>query len=52
VIDNITLNQPAYNYIMLYAGIRFAGDFVNNLKDITFANVAASAEVYIADNVR
>jgi len=51
VIDNITAGEPAYWYIGLYVAIRFLTDFVTNLKDVTFANVSASSEAYIADHV-
>jgi len=43
--------STTYTYIGLYAGIKFLGDFVNNLREVTFANVSASAEVYIAQMV-
>lgn len=39
-----------YTYILvgLYAVVRFLADFVNNIREIPFANVSASAEIYIA----
>lgn len=32
----------------MYAIVRFTADFVNNIREIPFANVSASAEIYIA----
>lgn len=60
-VDDITCNSEKgsggdcphtaeYTYILvaLYAVIRFLADFVNNIREIPFANVSASAEIYIA----
>ncbi len=38
-------------FVILYVAIRFAGDLVNNLREIPFANVSASAEIYISHRV-
>ena len=35
----------------MYCVVRFAADFVNNIREIPFANVSASAEIYIAHMV-
>jgi len=35
----------------MYAIVRFLADFVNNMREIPFANVSASAEIYIAHMV-
>jgi ABC-type bacteriocin/lantibiotic exporter with double-glycine peptidase domain len=60
VIDHVTCDSGAgdggcivdhhttYLLIGLYCTCRFAADFVNNIREIPFANVSASAEIYIA----
>jgi ABC-type transport system involved in Fe-S cluster assembly fused permease/ATPase subunit len=35
----------------MYAILRFTADFVNNMREIPFANVSASAEIFIAHKV-
>lgn len=50
-VDAITYNEGAghtYMLIAMYCVIRFCADFVNNIREIPFANVSASAEIYIA----
>jgi ATP-binding cassette subfamily B protein len=61
-VDDITCNSEhqsgggdcphtaEYTYLLvaMYAVIRFLADFVNNIREIPFANVSASAEIYIA----
>jgi ATP-binding cassette, subfamily B, heavy metal transporter len=37
-----------YMLITMYCVVRFLADFVNNIREIPFANVSASAEIYIA----
>jgi ABC-type transport system involved in Fe-S cluster assembly fused permease/ATPase subunit len=32
----------------MYCVVRFSADFVNNIREIPFANVSASAEIFIA----
>ena len=44
-------NVTIYFLIALYAMIRFSADFTNYIREIPFANVAASAEIYIAHMV-
>ena len=38
-------------FIVLYCCVRFASDLFNNMKDVVFANVAATSEVAIASKV-
>jgi hypothetical protein len=61
-IDDITCNSGiadqldkcphsvshTYFLVALYVIIRFSADFVNNIREIPFANISASAEIYIA----
>ena len=56
-IDNIQMCQDdkdcpnrdqTYFLVAMYCAIRFTADFVNNIREIPFANVSASAEIYIA----
>jgi ABC-type multidrug transport system fused ATPase/permease subunit len=51
LIDELVSGGPIYNYVALYACARLAADLTNNLREVTFAKVAANAEVYIADKV-
>ena len=51
VIDKIAVKESAYDYIILFAVTRFLSEFINNMKEVAFANVAANAEAYIADDV-
>jgi hypothetical protein len=44
-------NDYTYMLVALYAVIRFMADFVNNIREIPFANVSASSEIYIAHKV-
>lgn len=37
-----------YLLVTMYCVVRFLADFVNNIREIPFANVSASAEIYIA----
>jgi len=37
-----------YFLVAMYCVVRFTADFVNNIREIPFANVSASAEIYIA----
>ena len=37
-----------YFLVAMYCMVRFAADFVNNIREIPFANVSASAEIFIA----
>lgn len=58
-IDAITLDGKeessdhahTYMLIAMYCVVRFLADFVNNVREIPFANVSASAEIYIAHKV-
>jgi ATP-binding cassette, subfamily B, heavy metal transporter len=51
-IDAITTGDDdhahTYMLIAMYCVVRFLADFVNNVREIPFANVSASAEIYIA----
>ena len=48
--DTVCPNSHSHTYFLvaMYAIIRFLADFVNNVREIPFANVSASAEIYIA----
>ena len=41
-------SDTVYFLVAMYCAVRFAADFVNNIREIPFANVSASAEIYIA----
>ena len=41
-------SDRVYFLVAMYCVVRFAADFVNNIREIPFANVSASAEIYIA----
>jgi ATP-binding cassette subfamily B protein len=43
--------SQTYFLVAMYATVRFLADFVNNMREIPFANVSASAEIYIAHMV-
>lgn len=51
-VDAITFNDDGHGHtymlIAMYCVVRFLADFVNNIREIPFANVSASAEIYIA----
>lgn len=60
VVDNLTgsysegdteLKAKMFFLIALYSLIRFAADFTNYIREIPFANVSASAEIFIAHSV-
>lgn len=51
VIDWLTLGQTGYFLVIAYCIIKFAGEIVNNMREVTFAAVSANAEVFIADKV-
>lgn len=51
LIDAFTAGENGYYLVISYVVVRFAADLVNNFREVTFANVAASAEVFIADKV-
>lgn len=51
VIDRLTTNGNAYLLVILYCVVKFAGEVVNNMREVTFAAVSANAEVFIADKV-
>lgn len=44
-------SAKTYMLITMYCVVRFLSDFVNNVREIPFANVSASAEIYIAHMV-
>ena len=43
--------QETYMLIIGYAVLKFAGDFLNNIREIPYANMAATAEISIAHDV-
>ena len=43
--------QETYMLIIGYAVCKFAGDFLNNIREIPYANMAATAEISIAHDV-
>lgn len=43
--------QQTYILIIAYAGAKFAEELINNLREIPYANMAASAEITIAHDV-
>jgi ATP-binding cassette subfamily B protein len=58
VIDEITLGDSSkstqaniFFLIGMYTLTRFSSDFINYIREIPFATVAASAEIYVADMV-
>lgn len=51
LIDTLVEGGSIYHLVILYAVAKFAADLVNNLREVTFAKVSASAEVFIADKV-
>lgn len=57
VIDDITLGTAGHNQadtffmIGMYSLTRFSADFINYIREIPFATVSASAEIYVADLV-
>ena len=50
-IDSFTAGGNGVYYVILYVVVKYIADVVNNLREVTFATVAASGEVYIADKV-
>ena len=51
LIDALIAGDTIYSLVALYCCAKFAADLVNNLREVTFAKVAANSEVYIADKV-
>ena len=51
LIDTILEGGTIYWLVIFYCVVKFLADLVNNLREVTFATVAANAEVYIADKV-
>jgi len=51
IIDRMAAGEAAYYFIVLYIVLRFASEACNLSREISFASVSASAEVYIADKV-
>lgn len=51
IIDTLTAGKDGYFYVGAYVLVRFAADFVNNLREVTFAHVSANAETLIAQRV-
>lgn len=43
--------QETYLLIVAYACVKFATDFLNNIREIPYANMAATAEISIAHDV-
>lgn len=50
-IDAFTKGESGFYYVILYVVIKYAADLTNNMREVTFANVSASGEVFIADKV-
>ena len=52
-LDNLNCpnSDRVYFLVAIYCAVRFSADFVNNIREIPFANVSASAEIYIAHMV-
>ena len=48
LIDTLTEGKDGYFYVGAYVIVKFAADFVNNLREVTFAHVSANAETKIA----
>ena len=44
-------HSSTYFLVAMYALVRFLADLVNNIREIPFANVSASAEIHIAHQV-
>lgn len=51
MIDALVDGQSIYALVALYTVAKLAADLVNNIREVTFAHVAANAEVQIADKV-
>jgi hypothetical protein len=49
--DGCPSEQQTYILIIAYAVVKFLGDFFNNIREIPYANMAASAEISIAHDV-
>ena len=47
-VNSCPNSDRVYFFVAMYCIVRFAADFVNNIREIPFANVSASAEIYIA----
>jgi ATP-binding cassette subfamily B protein len=41
-------SSHTYFLVAMYCTVKFSADFVNNIREIPFANVSASAEIFIA----
>ena len=53
IVNTITLGdmEDAYMPIIYYVIVKFFADFIYTLREIAFANVSASSEVFIAEKV-
>ena len=53
IVNTITLGdmEDAYMPIIYYVIVKFFSDFIYTLREIAFANVSASSEVFIAEKV-
>lgn len=51
LIDTLIAGESIYFLVVAYTVNRLLADFVNNLREVTFAKVSANAEVYIANKV-
>ena len=49
--DECASHSSTYFLVAMYALVRFLADLVNNIREIPFANVSASAEIHIAHQV-
>lgn len=49
--DSCPNSDNVYFLVTLYCIVRFAADFANYIREIPFANVSASAEIFIAHSV-
>ena len=43
--------METYILILTYAMTKFGADFINNIREIPFANMSAAAEISIASDV-
>ena len=51
LIDDLTAGGDGYYYLALYVLVKFSADIASNIREITFANIASSAEIFIAEKV-
>ena len=51
LIDDLTAGGSGYYDLLLYVLVKFSADICGNLREITFANISASAEIFIAEKV-